>query len=124
MPPSASHGHVCQHRLWTHDANQRTLTTLGGVTPFTLPRRRCPHPACPRFQLPYRPEAAAHFALPHQELGRDVIALVGRRRYAEHRSLPQSPQELTRWGVVLAPRTATNLLDRYHELPALATADP
>jgi hypothetical protein len=112
------------HRLWTHYANHRTLTTLGGVTRFTLPIRRCPNPACPRFQLPYRPEAEAHFALPHHEFGLDVITLVGRLRYAEHRSVPEIHQELTRWGVVLAPRTVTNLLDRYDELRALATADP
>ena len=124
LPPIASHCHVCQHRLWTHYANHRTITTLGGVTRFTLPIRRCPNRACPRFQLPYRPEAEAHFALPHHEFGLDVITLVGRLRYAEHRSVPEIHQELTRWGVVLAPRTVTNLLDRYDELRALATADP
>jgi hypothetical protein len=124
LAPVATHCHDCHHRLWTHYTNYRTITTLGGVTRFTLPIRRCPNPACPRFQRPYRPEAEAHFALPHHEFGVDVIALVGRLRYAEHRSVPEIHQELTRWGVVLAPRTVTNLLDRYDELRALATADP
>jgi hypothetical protein len=32
--------------------------------------------------------------LPHGEFGFDVIALVGRLRYAEHRSLPEIHQEL------------------------------
>jgi hypothetical protein len=91
---------------------------------MTLLIRRCPNPACPRFLRPYRPEAEPHFALPHHEFGLDVMAPVGRLRYAEHRSLPEIHRELTRRGVSLAQRTVTNLLDRYDELKALAAADP
>src|SRR5262249_56624940 len=58
------------------------------------------------------------------EFGLDVLAVVGRCRYAEHRSVPEIRQELTRRGVVLAQRTVTNLLDRYDELRAVSTADP
>ena len=72
----------------------------------------------------YRPEAESHFALPYHEFGLDVMALVGRLRYAEHRSIPEVYRELTGRGIVLAERTVTNLLDRYDELRALATADP
>jgi hypothetical protein len=100
------------------------VTTLDTVLRLTLHIRRCPNPACSRFLRPYRPEAEAHFALPHHEFGLDVLALVGRLRYAEHRSTTEIHQELTRRGVALAPRTVTNLLDRYDELRALATADP
>src|SRR3954469_16469086 len=64
------------------------------------------------------------FALPYHEFGLDVMALVGRLRYTEHRSIPEIHRELTRRGLVLAERTVTNLLDRYDELRALATADP
>src|SRR5207248_10501256 len=78
----------------------------------------------PRFHKPYRPEAEPHFALPHHEFGLDVLALVGRLRHAEHRSIPEIHRELTRRGLVVAQRTVTNLLDRYDELRALATADP
>src|SRR5262249_3519925 len=85
--------------------------------------RRCPNPACSRFHLPYRPEAASRFALPHHRFGLDVLAVVGRLRYSRQRSLPEIQQELTRRGVTLAPRTVANLLDRYDELSALATAD-
>jgi hypothetical protein len=52
------------------------------------------------------------------------MALVGRLRHAEHRSIPEIHQELIRRGVVVAQRTVTNLLDRYDELRALASADP
>jgi hypothetical protein len=62
-------------------------------------------------------------ALPHHEFGLDVLALVGRLRHAEHRSVPEIHRELTRRGVPVARRSVSNLLDRYDELRALATAD-
>jgi hypothetical protein len=61
--------------------------------------------------------------LPHHEFGLDVLALVGRLRHAEHRSIPEIHDELTRRGVAIAERSVSNLLDRYDELPALATVD-
>jgi hypothetical protein len=115
---------VCQRRFCTDYANQRTVTTLDAVTRLTLKIRRCHNPACGRYRQPYRPEAEPHFALPHHAFGLDVIALVGRLRHAEHRSIPEIHQELRRRGVVIAERSVLNLLDRYDELRALATADP
>src|SRR4051794_4275061 len=114
----------CQHRLHADYNNFRTVTTLDGVVRLTLTIRRCPNPDCPRFLRPYRPEAESHFALPHHEFGLDVMATVGQLRYAEHRSTPETPRELPRRGLVVAVRTVTNLLDRYDELRALASADP
>lgn len=114
----------CQHRLWARYNNFRTITTLDGVLRLTLLVRRCINPACSRFLRPYRPEAEPHFALPYHEFGLDVMTLVGRLRHAEHRSIPEIHQELTGRGLVVAQRTVTNLLDRYDELRALATADP
>src|SRR5712691_7871181 len=108
----------------THTQTLRTVTTLDAVTRLTLQIRRCPAAGCPRYHQPYRPEAEPHFALPHHEFGLDVIALVGRLRYAEHRSIPEIHQELRRREVVIAQRTVSNLLERYDELRALATADP
>jgi hypothetical protein len=114
----------CQQRTQARYNNFRTITTLDGVLHLTLAIRRCPNPDCPRFLRPYRPEAEPHFALPYHEFGLDVMALVGRLRHAEHRSIPEIHQELTRRGLVVSQRTVTNLLDRYDELRALATADP
>jgi hypothetical protein len=114
----------CRHRLWARYTNSRTISTLVGVLRLTLSIRRCQNADCPRFLRPYRPEAEPHFALPYHEFGLDVMALVGRLRHAEHRSIPEIHHELTRRGLVVAQRTVTNLLDRYDELRALATADP
>jgi len=114
----------CRHRTEARYNNFRTISTLDGVLRLTLTIRRCPDPACSRFLRPYRPEAEPHFALPYHEFGLDIMALVGRLRHAEHRSVPEIHRELTRRGIVVAPRTVTNLLDRYDELRALATADP
>jgi hypothetical protein len=124
LNPVTSHCPACGHRLWTAYANFRTITTLDAVTRLTLYIRRCPQPTCVRYHRPWRPEAEPHFALPHHEFGLDVLALVGRLRHAEHRSVPESHRELLRRGVAVAQRTVSNLLDRYDELRALATADP
>jgi Transposase, Mutator family len=114
----------CRHRTEARYNNYRTISTLDGAFRLTLTIRRCPNPACSRFLRPYRPEAESHFALPYHEFGLDVMATVGRLRHAEHRSIPEIHRELTRRGIVVAQRTVTNLLDRYDELRALATADP
>src|SRR5271156_5240419 len=114
----------CRHPTEARYNNYRTISTLDGVFRLTLTIRRCSNPACSRFLRPYRPEAEPHFALPYHEFGLDVMTLVGRLRYAEHRSIPEIHRELTRRGIVVAERTVTNLLDRYDELRALATADP
>jgi hypothetical protein len=124
LKPVATLCPECGHRLDFDYANYRTVTTLDAVTRLTLQIHRCPERGCPRYHRPYRPEAEPHFALPHHEFGLDVIALVGRLRYTEHRSVPEIHQDLRRRGVAIAQRTVTNLLDRYDELRALATADP
>jgi len=104
-------------------ANRRTIATLTGLTRLTLAIRRCHNPACEAFRRPYRPEAEGRFALPHHEFGLDVVALIGRLRYAEHRSVPEIRGHLVGRGVAVSERTVTNLLDRYDELLAVALAD-
>jgi hypothetical protein len=113
----------CGHRLWTTESKHRTITTLLAVTRLTVRLRRCPNPHCPRYHRLFRPEAESLLALPHHEFGLDVLALVGRLRHSEHRNIPEIHRELTRQGVPIALRSVTNLLDRYDELRALATAD-
>src|SRR5216683_170435 len=113
----------CGHLLWATESKHRTITTLNAVTRLTLRIRRCPNPNCSRYHHPYRPDAESLLALPHHEFGLDVLALVGRLRHAEHRSVPEIHQELTRRGVAIALRSVSNLLDRYDELRALATVD-
>jgi hypothetical protein len=116
----------CPHcgRPMTADyANRRTLHTLAGVTRLNLTIRRCHHAACPAHKKPYRPEAEGALALPRHEFGLDVIAAIGRLRYAEHRSVPEIRTHLTGRGVSVSERTVTNLLDRYDELLAVALAD-
>lgn len=116
----------CPHcgRWMTADyANRRTLHTLAGVTRLNLTIRRCHHPACVAHKTPYRPEAEGSFALPRHEFGLDVVALIGRLRYTEHRSVPEIKAHLVGRQVSVSERTVTNLLDRYDELLATALAD-
>jgi hypothetical protein len=113
----------CGGPLRADYANRRTVHTLAGVTRLNLTIRRCHAPTCGAHKKPYRPEAEGAVALPRHEFGLDVIALVGRLRYAEHRSVPEIRTHLVGRGVSVAERTVTNLLDRYDELLAVALAD-
>jgi hypothetical protein len=114
---------ACGQRMWLDYTNHRTVVTLAGCTRLNLAIRRCHHQGC-RFRLrPYRPEGEGRFALPHHEIGLDVIALVGALRYAEHRSVPEIHRALLGRDVGVSERTVTNLLDRYDELLAVALGD-
>ena len=114
---------VCDGPLWVTYHNHRTVQTLDGLVGLTLPVRRCQNPACTRYRLPYRPEAEGSYALPHGEFGLDVIVLVGRLRYQQHRSVPEIHQELRCRGVQISERSVTEQLHRYDELVALYLAD-
>jgi hypothetical protein len=113
----------CGTHMRADYANRRTLTTLTGVTRLDLTIRRCRNPDCAAHKKPYRPEAEGRFALPRHEFGLDVVALAGRLRYAEHRSVPEITTHLRGRGVAISERTVTNLLDRYDELLAVVLTD-
>jgi hypothetical protein len=114
---------ACGGPLWAAYKTQRSVTTLTGAVRLRLQVRRCRTPGCPRYHVPLRPEQEGRFALPEHEFGRDVIALVGTLRHAQHRSIPEIHAEGVRRGIPFCVRTASNLLDRYDELLALSLSD-
>jgi hypothetical protein len=113
----------CGGRLWIAYHEHRRVVRLDGVWRLTLRVRRCPNRACAQSHRPYVPEEAGAWALPQAEFGLDVIALVGRLRYREQRSVPQIHQLLRGQGVDIAERSVTVLLHRYEELVALRLGD-
>lgn len=123
LQPLGRHCPLCGETMWAAYHNYRTLTTLEEVMHLTLQIRRCLNRTCPQFRRPYRPEEEGGLALPKHEFGLDVIAWVGTLRYAQHRSLPDIHQPLLHRGMAVAPRTVTNLLERYDELLALSLTD-
>ena len=113
----------CGHPARADYTNHRTVHTLSGVTRLNLLVRRCHSVVCPAYKKPYRPEAEGAVALPRHEFGLDVIALIGRLRYREHRSVPEIRVHLIGRVVAVSERAVTNLLERYDELLAVALAD-
>jgi len=113
----------CGRHLRADYTSRRTIATLDGVTRLHLTVRRCRNDRCPAARKPVRPEAEGRFALPRHEFGFDVIALVGRLRYRDHRSVPEIHAHLAGRGVAVSERTVLNLLDRYDELLAVALTD-
>jgi hypothetical protein len=114
---------TCGQPLRAANKPRRMVTTLDGLVLLRLQVRSCRNPDCPRHRACLRPEQEGRFALPQHEFGLDVIALVGRLRHAEHRSLPEIHAELARRGVAICLRSVGNLLDRYDELLALSCSD-
>jgi hypothetical protein len=113
----------CGEQLWVAYHAQRTIMTLRGLVHLTLVVRSCRNQDCPLYHCPYRPEAEGAWALPHGEFGLDIITLIGQLRYGEHRGIPEIHYRLGKLGVRIAPRTVTNLLERYEELVALHLMD-
>lgn len=113
----------CGTQMWNDYNNYRRVRTLEGVVQLQLKIRRCPNIECERYHKPYRPEAEGRWALPHQELGLDVIALVGGLRHQEHRSVREIHQQLQQQNLWVSERTVSNLLARYDELLAVKLAN-
>lgn len=113
----------CGRLMWAEHIARRTIHTLAGVTRLNLTVRRCRTAACAGYKKPYRPEAEGAVTLPRHEFGLDVIALIGRLRYAEHRSVPEIRTHLIARNVSVSERAVTNLLDRYDELLATSRTD-
>ena len=109
--------------MWQDYENRRRIRTLNGVVQLRLKVRRCPNPECTGYRHPYRPEAEGRWALPQQEFGLDVIALVGQLRHQEHRSVGEIHQQLQQRNLCVSERTVSNLLTRYDELVALSLSD-
>jgi hypothetical protein len=109
--------------MWNEYNNRRQVRTLQGVVKLLLKIRRCQNISCERYRIKYRPEQEGSWALPQQEFGLDVIALVGALRYQEHRSIPQIHQQLRNRGVEVSERSASHLLERYDELLSLWLSD-
>jgi hypothetical protein len=103
---------------------RRTVVRLDGIWRLTLHVRTCGHQACPQYHRAYGPEELGAWVLPQGEFGLDVIALIGRLRAQEQRSVPQIHQALLGRGVAIAERSVTLLLHRYEELVALHLSDP
>ncbi len=118
-----THCWTCGAPMWVAYTKRRQLMTLAGLIRLHLPVRRCRNLTCPRYHRPYRPEAEGTYALPHGEFGLDVIALVGALRFAQHRSVAEIQDALTRRGVAICERSVTEQLYRYEELLALRLAD-
>jgi hypothetical protein len=124
LTPLLRHCPTCGNAMWAAYHNYRTITTLTDVLRLTRKIRHCITAVCPQFRHPYRPEAEGRLALPKHEFGRDIIALVGTLRHAQHRSGPEIHQELARRRIALAPRTVLHLLERSDALVARSLADP
>src|SRR5712692_1820904 len=113
----------CGQPLWVGYHAHRTVTRLDGLWKLTIVVRRCMQPECACYHVAYRPEEEGRWALPHGEFGLEVIALIGRWRFREHRSVPEMHRALLSRGVSITERSVTHLMQRYEELVTLRITD-
>jgi len=123
LTPLKEHCERCGQPLQVGYHTHRTVTKLDGLWKLTIVVRRCMEPECPRYHVAYRPEEEGRWALPHGEFGLEIIALIGRWRFREHRSVPEMHQGLLARGVSITERSVTHLMQRYEELVALRVRD-
>jgi len=113
----------CGGPLWSGYWQERSILTMAGWVRLRLQIRRCGTCGCALFSRPYRPEEEGGYALPHGEIGLDVIASVGAQRFSEHRSLPEIHRALQARQLTVCERSVTNLIQRYEELVSLHLLD-
>jgi hypothetical protein len=123
LTPLKEYCEECGQPLWVGYHATRTVTKLDGLWKLILVVRRCVQSECPLYHVAYRPEEEGRWALPHGEFGLEVVALIGRWRYSEHRSVPEMHRALLSRGVSITERSVTHLMQRYEELVALRVAD-
>lgn len=97
--------------------------TVKRLIQLRLVVRRCQTRGCSAYKRAYRPEEEGRWALPHSECGLDLIALVGRLRYREHRSAPEIQQVLQQRGIAGCERTVDHLMHRYEGLVTLHVSE-
>ena len=102
----------CGGPLWSGYWQERSILTMAGWVRLRLQIRRCGTYGCALFSRPYRPEEEGGYALPHGEIGLDVIASVGAQRFGEHRSVPEIHRALQARQLTVCERSVTNLIQR------------
>ena len=111
---------VCGNRMPVTYTKTRKLTTCHGLVQLRLQIRHCVAAGCSQFHRPYHPEEEAHWGLPEQECGLDLVLRVGQLRYREHRSCPEIHERLRQESIHVALRTVQNVLTQYDTLLSLA----
>ena len=114
----------CGEPMWAAYHNERTITPLEAIVRLTLQIRRCLQLTCPQVRQPYRPEAEGRLALPTYALGLAGLTCIGTQRAAHQHRGPTIPPAWVAPGRAVAPRTVTNLWERYDALGARSLHDP
>lgn len=106
----------CGNRVWVAWHCRRKVLTLEGLWQLRVVMYQCHTPTCPHYHARSHPEEEGHWALPHEECGLDLIALIGAWRFREHRSVPEMHQRLRVRDLSISERDVTHVMQWYEEL--------
>jgi hypothetical protein len=85
---------VCGARMHICDHRGHKIFTLRGPLQIVSKLCHCSVPACVGHHTTVRPDAELGLTMPWWQLGWDVFAWLGHRRFARHWSVPQLQKEL------------------------------
>jgi len=109
--------------MWVAYHSQRTVQTLDDLVLLTVVVCSCCTTTGEHSIAFTHPEEEGRWVLPQGEIGLDVIALVGRLSYGEHRSITEIHQSLRAREISLCESTVLHLVHRYEELVSLHIND-
>ncbi len=94
---------------------RRVITLRGDL--YALERvKRCSNPGCRAYRWSFFSEALQRVVLPAKFYGTDVIAMVGRLKYEDHRTHEEVQEALETWGVHVSYGEVTYMVRSFHAL--------
>src|SRR5215470_743588 len=104
---------VCGRSLFEKYRQCRFVVRLDGTHKLVKRVLACRSSQCGGFDVKYRPESEAAFALPNYTFGLDVVARIGELRYREHQTIGKIADTLNDEGVKIAVKEIQLLSEVY-----------
>jgi len=116
---------VCGARMHICDHRGHKIFTLRGPLQIVSKLCHCSVPACAGHHTTVRPDAELGLTMPWWQIGWDVFAWLGHRRFARHWSVPQLQKELCdSYKIVISKDSISRHLAAYQTMVAARQQDP
>lgn len=116
---------VCGARMHICDHRGHKIFTLSGPVQLVNKLCHCPDAACAGHSVTVSPDAELALTMPWWQIGWDVFAWIGHRRFARHWSVPQIGQELRdSYGIVVSEDAIARYVAAYQTMVAARQQDP
>ena len=116
---------VCGERMHICDHRGHKIFTLRGPVQIVSKLCHCPDAACAGHHVTVSPDAELALTMPWWQIGWDVFAWIGHRRFARHWSVPQIGLELRdSYRIVVSEDSIARYAVAYQTMVAARQQDP